>query len=468
MAVLRRTTIIVLLCLAALSVVQADNLNTPMPNDHIFGVVEAHYQPEMASALGVSWERLTFAWEQFQPNSADEFNTGAIGEGYLSNGRQIVGLVKGVPAWATESGQFNDVPKGIELAYNDPNNLFGAFMTRLVSYYSGLGVHHWIILNEPDIRPGEGTVEFLGDVEDYFHVLKTAYMAAKAADPLAHIQLAGITWWYDVNAGRAPYLTRLLQVIARDPDAAANNGYFDGVSLHIYFTTASVWPIVSANQDILNRFGMGGKQIWLNEFNASPRRDPQTPVDAPFSISLEQQADFIVQASTLALAAGANRLAVYRLYDNEYVPGVTEPWGLVRQDGTQRPAFTAYQQVIQRLSGAGDIQRFNSRDATLVTAAYGDSTLYVLWSNTFTGGQFLISAGDVGEAQVFDAAGNPQPIPVTTDSGEPLLVIDAPAAEKIDKPDVVVAGAVRLVVLPGGIRAVRYRSANGRIVTLNG
>ncbi|MBZ0300872.1 MAG: hypothetical protein K8J31_14070 [Anaerolineae bacterium] len=454
---------LVALCLLLASGVQA----APMPADHVFGVVEAHYRPDMASALGVSWERITFPWEQLQPNGPDDFNTGVIGEGYLGNGRQIVGLIKGVPGWAAESGQFNGVPSGIDLPYDDPNNQFGAFVTRLVSHYSGLGVHHWIILNEPDIRPGEGTVEFAGDVNEYFHVLKTAYLAAHAVDPGAHIQLAGVTWWHDVQVGRAPYVRRLLQVIARDPDAAANNWYFDGVSLHIYFTTSSVFPIVSAHQDILNSFGLGDKQIWLNEFNASPRRDPQTPINAPFNVSLEQQADFIVQASSLALAAGADRMAVYRLYDNEYVPNVSEPWGLVRQDGSTRPAFQAYQRVIQQLGGAGDIQRFSSRSATLITAGYGDATLYLLWSDTFSSGEFLISAGDFGEAQVFDAVGNPQTVPVMADTGEPLLVIPAPGAEKIDRADVVVAGPVRSVILSGGLRPVRFRSENGQVVQLN-
>lgn len=462
-----RKVMLVLLCASALLVARAGARRTPMPADHVFGVVEAHYRPEMAAALGVSWERILFPWELFQPNGPEDFNAGFIGSDYLGNGRQIVGLVKGVPAWATDTGQFNDVPRGITLPYNDPNNVFGAFMTRLVSHYSAMGVHHWIILNEPDIRPGEGTVEFLGDVEDYFHVLKTAYLAAKAVDPAAHIQIAGTTWWYDVNAGRAPYLRRLLQVISRDPGAAANHHYFDGISLHIYFTTSSVYSIISANREILNRFGLGGKQVWLAEFNASPRRDPVTPVNAPFAVSLEQQADFIVQASASALAAGANRLAVYRLYDNEYVPGVTESWGLVRQDGSARPAFHAYQQIIQRLNGAADIQRFSNRAATLITAAYPDSTLYILWNDTFNGGQFLIGAADVSEAQVFDAVGAAQPVPVTTDSGQPLLVIDAPPAEKIDRPDVVVAGAVRLLALPGGMRPVQFSAANGQVRRMN-
>jgi hypothetical protein len=376
--------------------------------------------------------------------------------------------VKGVPGWATESGQFNDVPRGIDLPYNDPNNVFGAFMTRLVSHYSAMGVHHWIIMNEPDIRPGQGIVEFAGEVDDYFHVLKTAYMAAKAVDPNAHIQVAGMTWWYDVNAGRAPYLRRLIQTIQRDPDASANNYYFDGVSLHIYFTTSSVWDIVSANHGILNSAGLGNKQIWINEFNASPRRDPLMPVNAPFMVSLEQQADFIVQASALSLAARADRLAVYRLYDNEFVPGVTEPWGLARQDGSLRPAFNAYQQVIQRFGGAGEIQHFNIPGATLVTAAYPDSTLYVMWSDSFNSGQFVFDGADLGgEVQVLDATGNPQPTPVTTDTGQPLLVINAPGAEKIDKADVVVAGAVRMVILPGALRPVQFRAENGRAVQIN-
>lgn len=437
----------------------------------VFGAVEAATRPDEARQLGLEWERLLFHWYLFQPNGPDDFNPDAVSPEALANardaGRQVVGLIKGTPAWASDTGSLGAVPRGLELPYDDPNNTFGSFVTRLVTHYSAQGIHHWIIWNEPDIRPGEGIVEFEGEVEDYFRLLKVAAQAARAADPQAHIQIAGLTWWYDVQHGREPYLARLLQVIAADPEARQQGWYFDGVSAHIYFTTSSVWDILSGYQNILRQFGLQNKEIWLSEFNASPRRDPVTPIGAPFNLSLEQQADFIVQASALALAAGADRLAVYRLYDNDFVPGQTEPWGLIRADGTLRPAFQAYQQVIANFSNASSIRRYNSGGATLVAVQFANRTTHVMWNDTFTGGQFLFYTGGGQEITVADAAGNQWLQPVEIIDGSAVAVIDALPAEQVDMPKVVVAGPVRIVTLPGATRTVIFRSETGASVRLS-
>jgi hypothetical protein len=321
-----------------------------------------------------------------------------------------------------------------------------------------MGIHHWIIWNEPDIRPGEGTVEFQGEVEDYYHVLRTAYMAAKAADPRAHIQIAGNSWWHDANASREPYLARLLRVITADPNAAANNYYFDGATAHIYFTTSSVSNILNSTQAILSNFGMRRKELWLAEFNASPRRDPNGGMSAPFNVSPEQEADFIVQASALALAADVERMAVYRLYDNDFVPGQSEPWGLVRADGSQRPAFGAYQRVIQQFRNAGRARAYSNGAATLVTMKVGGSTVYVMWSDTFDGGEFVMK-GAPAEVTVVDALGNSSP--------QPSGAIAAPGAEHIDFDFVVVSGSVRIVTLSGGALTVQFRQPDGTILGLN-
>ncbi|MAS32624.1 MAG: hypothetical protein CL610_01375 [Anaerolineaceae bacterium] len=289
-------------------------------------------------------------------------------------------------------------------------------------------------------------------MEDYHRLLKSAYLAANNADPNVHIQMAGLTWWYDSERGREPYLLRLLQVINADPESRQHNGYFDGISMHIYFTTSTVWSLTGAYRHVLSQFGMAGKAIWLSEYNASPRRDPAAAIGAPFNISLEQQADFVVQASALALAAGVDRMAVYKLYDNHFVPGQTEPWGLVRADGSLRPAFGAYQQVMATFNGRGNIRRYSNDAATLITGG----TRLVLWNDTFEAGEFLI-AGGAAEVPVADALGNQWAVP--TASG--TAVIDAPPAEKIDMDWVVVAGPVRFVTLPGNPQRVVFRSASG-------
>jgi hypothetical protein len=225
-----------------------------------------------------------------------------------------------------------------------------------------------------------------------------------------------------------------------------------------------VTDIVRANNGILNRFGQGHKQVWLTEFNASPRRDPAATISAQFNVSLEQQADFIVQASAIALAEGVDRMAVYKLYDDNFTAGVSEPWGLVRADGSLRPAYDAYRQMIGSLTGAQNIQRFSSNGATLVAASFPEHTVYMMWSDTFNGGEFLIGGGLGAETPVFDAAGIPVPAALAADGS---LLIDAPAAERIDVSWVVVAGPVRVLTVGGPMRPVQFRATGGGTVQLN-
>lgn len=455
------------LLLAPLTVWAQDSAES----EPVFGVIEAYYRPEEAAELGATWDRIIFHWDAFQPTGPDDWDAGAVPIEYLNEarvaGRQVVGLIKGTPTWASDSGTPGGVPHGLGLPYDDPDNLFGAFVTRLTEEYAPLGIHDWIIWNEPDIRPGEGIPEFEGEVEDYAALVRTAYQALKAADPEAHVQLAGTTYWHDANAFREPYLRRLLRVLFNDPQAAENQYYFDGVTLHIYFTTWTVQPIIDQTNDILWDYGLQNKEVWLTEFNASPRRDPEAEIEAMFQVSLEQQADFIAQAAALALSQGVDRMAVYRLYDNAFTPGVSEPWGLVRGDGSLRPAFSAYQQVIERFGGAARVEYTPVEGADLVTFRFPDRTLYAMWSSAFTGGTFMINAGDLeGPVTVSDAEGNATELELTEQGGAKFAVIEALSAEPIDMPWVVVAGPVRLLELPGPPRTVVYRNAEGVVTQM--
>jgi hypothetical protein len=417
---------------------------------------------------------MIFAWNEFQPDGPDDFNAEAVPPEHLDQAqaanRDIVGLIKGTPAWASESGSVGAVPDGIELPFDHPDNFYGSFVRRLVRYYSARGIHRWIIHNEPDVRaPHEGNVvEFAGEVDDYLAMLKVAYLAAHSVDPDAHIQIAGMAFWSDWVTGRPPYLYRLLQRIAEDPEANEHSSYFNGISVHVYFTTSSVWLMLDAYRDMLDEFDLEDKAIWITEFNASPRRDPVGGLDAPFRVSLQQQSNYIVQASALALAAGVERLAVYRLFDDNFTPGLTEPWGLVRYDGSRRPAFFAYRQVIERFTGVQRSRRYSLPESTVVTMSFPDHTLYVMWSDTYAPGQFIVNAGSRdAPLTVFDAQGRRWEQQLVRRAGAYVALIDAPPAEEIDIPWVVVAGAVRMVEIEGRPRSVWFRRADGRVVQFN-
>src|SRR5204862_174425 len=70
--------------------------------------------------------------------------------------------------------------------------------------------------------------------------------------------------------------------------------------------------------------------------------DPQTPKpDDGQRCTLQEQAAFTVQALAMALAAGWERALWYQLGDG-HVWREQEVWGLLRDDGSARPAFQAY------------------------------------------------------------------------------------------------------------------------------
>ena len=115
--------------------------------DFRFGVVEAHANPLAAAGLGAGWTRVTFRWNEIQPNGPDEWND-VISHGALANelasGRQVVGLLVTTPEWATDVGIGPGVPQGLYRATDDPQNRWANFVRTIVGRYAGR-IDHWII-----------------------------------------------------------------------------------------------------------------------------------------------------------------------------------------------------------------------------------------------------------------------------------------------------------------------------------
>src|SRR5581483_4022893 len=116
----------------------------------------------------------------------------------------------------------------------DPNNYWANYVRMLVGHFRGR-IHTWIFYNEPDIYVDPDDWQtFAGPPSDYAQVLKVGYLAAKSVDPTIQISVAGLTYFWDKENNRAPYLQRLLDALATDPDAPRNNWYFDLVMAHTY------------------------------------------------------------------------------------------------------------------------------------------------------------------------------------------------------------------------------------------
>jgi len=350
-----------LLCLDPQMAPNAQSIPDPR-----FGVVEAYAAPSEATALGAGWTRVTFEWNKIQPRSPNEWNVTPISDEALTNelnrGRQVVGLLVTTPGWATDTDIGPGVPQGLYLPTDDPNNLWAKFVRSIVERYAGR-IDHWIIWNEPEIRVEEDAT-WGGSVEDFVQLLRVAYLAAKETNPNAVIHTASLSHWHDEH-----WFGQFLDTLASDPDARANDYYFDVAGLNLYLEPEKIYDVIAHYYDEMHNRGIY-KPIWITETNAYLSR-----------VSLEEQAYFIFQAFSLEIAANAQRIAVYKMADVESDQAADpEPFGLIQMDGSRRPAFTAYRAAATYLAGfqGGNWDRRES--VSIVTIDRGQRTTTVVWA----------------------------------------------------------------------------------------
>jgi hypothetical protein len=432
-------------------------------HDTIFGIVEGFWFPEVTCELHPGWERIIFDWAQHQPEKTDDWHTLNVDDRWLKAAnqcnREVVALLKNTPAWATDGTPGAGVPRGLDLPVDDPGNVWASFVRRTAAYYASRGINHFIIWNEPDIAPDTYGYEFEGTVEDYAQLLKDGYLAAKQGNPAAVIHLAGTTYWHDVNAGQRLYMDRLLELIVSDPDAPQNNFFFDIFSLHIYFRTDTVYDITTQARNLLDSYDLQDKRIWINETNAAPTDDPFWPVERPvYQIDLEQQAAFLMQAAALGLAADVERMAVYKLYDQN-LPAGGESFGILSPaDQSRRPAFITWQTVIRHLSDVTQARRTHNDQVDGVRLAHdnGHETI-LLWARTEAPVQIEVSAS-AEKAQLLDQYGNMTLLRPVHD----YYTLTLPGATCNEVDGCAIGGPVSLLVQPASNTHVNILETGGQ------
>ena len=418
------------------------------PPDPRFGIVETTANSQAAAEAGAGYTRIILRWDVIQPGGPADWKPANVPDpvvtAELAAGREVVGLLIGTPAWASADGS--------ETARAVPDMAaWEAFTRRMAQHYAGR-INTWVIWNEPDVwmaeHPGK---TWDGTEADYALLLKTAYRAIKGVDPSLTVLVAGMTYYWDWEHGRRCYLDRLLEIIAADPEAAAEGYFFDGVVYHLYFNPGQTVDVLEETRASLARYGITGKSIWINETNAPPSDDPQElPWSEPrFSVSLDEQAAFVLQEFALAFSHGAERVEFYKLRNSADHPESIEPFGLLRGDDSPRPAFQAYRTATTHLGGFRSAVHEQRGDINAVTFDRGDETTTVLWTDGTAPLQIRVAA-IAAEAMFVDERGNAQPIsPV-----DGLYTVVLPAATCSNAPNCFIGGAPRLLVEQG--------AANGR------
>lgn len=319
-----------------------------------FGIIESYEDSTKADSLGVGWTRTRFQWADVQADGADSWTPDITDEQLdveIKAGREVVGLLIGIPDWARAD---DDLPSGLYLPYDDPDNTWAQFVREAVSRYEGR-IDHWIIWNEPDITDPETPGHtWDGDVADFVQLLRVAYLVAKETNPEAVIHLPAITYFWDPE-----YIDTFFDTLVAAPDAVENDYFFDVATAHVYFQPGSVYDLIQLFYEAMASRGIEDKPVWLVETNAPPIDDPYWRVeDWTLSVLLTEQAAFMPQTMASALAAGAERVAIYKLKDTPSDKIANpEPFGLVRRDGSRRLAFDTYRAAIKQFQGATAVTR---------------------------------------------------------------------------------------------------------------
>jgi hypothetical protein len=385
---------------------------TPAPFDPRFGIVDSFVNTAEANAARAGWSRVFFRWDVVQPGGPADWKPTNVPDTFLeaeiAAGRQLVAVLIGTPVWASESGASTAVP---------PLEYWGDFVYKITSQYQGR-IKHWVIWNQPDVDDlASPNHTWAGSVEDYYRLLKEAYLKIKAVDPTMQVHVAGLTYTWDQERGQPQYLARLLDLIQADPEATNNNFYFDAVSYHLYFQPRQIYEALVDIRAILAAHNLAEKAIWLNEVNAPPSEDALEPLAtlANPNVTLEEQSAFVVQAFAMALAGGAERIAFNKLRNDYPHPESVQPYGLLRADNSRRPAFTAFQTLATYFAGVQQASWQQQGDIYIVSLARDGQTTTVLWNSSPTAAFFTLNA-IAPQATSVDEQGIIQPLTPTNNA----------------------------------------------------
>ncbi len=282
----------------------------------------------------------------------------------------------------------------------------GGELAQQKGWPQGRGIRYWEMWNEPDFTwPGangqEVPVFWEGGVQNYYRLLKVGYLAAKAADPQSTVVMGGLQYWSD-----QAFFTKVLDQIMGDPDARSKNYFFDVVPFHLYINPYNILNVGQWANAEMSKRGIG-KSVWVNETNL-PVYDDANTRDGVFCPgwqgTQDEQASFVIQASALAMAAWVDKVFLFQLYDDNVA--YRENFGLVRNDNTIRPSYTAYQVAATYMSNPASIRRTLVDDVesiSFISPGYGKVT--VLWNNGTT--QKTVNlVSSTPKAQLVDKVGN--------------------------------------------------------------
>jgi polysaccharide biosynthesis protein PslG len=287
--------------------------------------------------LGVPAWRGSFGWDDYEPERGRFDFTwlrrfAALAD---SSGIALHPYLGYTPAWAGAGGRDDQ-------AWNDPPRSAADWQAFAAAIAGALGEHRsirsWEIYNEENVP-----LWWDGSAEAYAEVLRLGAAALRRSDPGAQVLLGGMVW---------PDLDWL-------ETACAEGTPFDVLPFHAYPET---WTpdSVTVERYLGERFGeefvagadqaCGRRPLWINETGFAT---------VPGKTEAQQAAWWARAFATFIAAPRIEHLGIYELRDQRLdTPVIGDApnyyLGLIRRDGTRKPAFETVKLLV-RLFGQDSI-----------------------------------------------------------------------------------------------------------------
>ncbi len=307
-------------------------------------------QLQAIAKLGVTWIRYDFDWSQIQPDNSQKYDWSQYDMLVsLSNKYHlhILGILDYTPAWARPINCNN-----AKCAPANPAN-FATFAATVAKRYGTNRVAAWEIWNEPN------SVNFWQPTSSpvlYTKLLRLTYGAIKSVEPNVVILTGGLSPQSTDGQSYSPldFLNAIYAQGARP--------YFDAVADQPYTFPLSpssnaddAWNQMASGTNSLRESmvveGDAQKKIWITEFGAptggpgpiSTITDPNL-TNQPYVVDESLQAKILTDALILYKQySWAGPFFVYTYQDAGTDQSTNENFfGLVRYDGSPKPAYDAF------------------------------------------------------------------------------------------------------------------------------
>jgi len=303
-------------------------------NDSPFGINAHSGSNEILAKVkdsGIKWIRIDLYWSQIEKEKGkfDYSEIDRIVKYSRENQLAILGVLSSSPGWSNNNKGRNYPPDNLEYWRN--------FVSVTVSRYKN-DIQYWNIWNEPNVK------NFFALGKDIFvdeiflpaaeTIRKYSPLSLIAGPELAHLVNQGSEWYF--------WMKYILTECSE---------YIDIVSHHIYKNTG-VYAIFESLVIGENITPSVKEIIYDSGFSSVPFWITETGWDTELFSEEEQGNRYLEFLQEMKKRNYPDKIFFYKIMDDA-TPEI-RPWGILKSDFTEKPAYGIYTDYISGLYPAGD------------------------------------------------------------------------------------------------------------------